>query len=121
MDEQWSFVSNKQNQRWLWYAWCTDTGRVLAYELGRKKLLEHLEEFKRKVFFTDDWGAYERLLPESKHIIGKANTQGIERENLNFRTRIKCLARKTICFSRSEEIHDKVIGELIEREHFQRF
>ena len=52
---------------------------------------------------------------------GKAPTQGIERENLNFKTRIKRLARKTICFSRSEEIHDKVIGELIEREHFQRF
>ena len=51
----------------------------------------------------------------------KQNTQGIERENLNFRTRIKRLARKTICFSRSEEIHDKVIGELIDREHFQRF
>ena len=41
----------------------------------------HLEEFKIKVFFTDDWGACERLLPESKHIIGKANTQGIEREH----------------------------------------
>ena len=127
MDEQWSFVSNKKNQRWLWYAWCADTGRVLAYEFGRRKdkvlekLLEHLEGFKIKVFFTDDWGAYERLLPESKHIIGKANTQGIERENLNFRARIKRLARKTICFSRSEEIHDKVIGKLIEREHFQRF
>ena len=40
---------------------------------------------------------------------------------INFRTRIKRLARKTIWFSRSEEIHDKVIGELIEREHFQRF
>ena len=66
-------------------------------------------------------GAYERLLLESKPIIGKANTQGIERENLNFRTRIKRLARKIICFSRSEELHDKVTGEFIEREHFQRF
>ncbi|WP_354011324.1 IS1 family transposase [Endozoicomonas lisbonensis] len=26
-----------------------------------------------------------------------------------------------MCFSRSEKIHDKVIGEFIEREHFQRF
>ena len=34
---------------------------------------------------------------------------------------MKHLARKTICFSRSEEIHDKVIGEYIERKHFQRF
>ena len=63
MDEQWSFVSTKQNQRWLWYAWSADTGRVLAYEFGRRKdvvlenLLEHLTDFKIKVFFTDDWGS----------------------------------------------------------------
>ncbi|MDD7805855.1 MAG: IS1 family transposase [Endozoicomonas sp. (ex Botrylloides leachii)] len=30
--------------------------------------------------------------------------------------RIKRLVRLTICFSKSEEIHDKVIGELISRE-----
>ena len=40
------------------------------------------------------------------------------RENLNLRTKIKRLARKTICFSRSEKIHDKVTGQFIEREHF---
>ncbi|PIE00011.1 MAG: transposase, partial [Thiothrix nivea] len=43
-----------------------------------------------------------------------------ERQNLNFRTRIKRLTRKTICFSKSEEIHDKVIEEFINREFFQR-
>ncbi|PID49798.1 MAG: IS1 family transposase, partial [Proteobacteria bacterium] len=43
-----------------------------------------------------------------------------ERQNLNFRTRIKRLTRKTIGFSKSEEIHDKVIGEFINREFFQR-
>ncbi|OZI15234.1 hypothetical protein CE195_03045 [Sodalis-like symbiont of Philaenus spumarius] len=32
--------------------------------------------------------------------------------NLTLRTRIKRLARKTICFSRSVEIHEKVIGAL---------
>ncbi|AHA69052.1 Transposase (plasmid) [Shigella dysenteriae 1617] len=31
------------------------------------------------------------------------------------RTRIKRLARKTICFSRSVEIHEKVIGTFIEK------
>ncbi|WP_422840841.1 IS1 family transposase [Aeromonas veronii] len=28
------------------------------------------------------------------------------------------LARKTICFSRSVELHEKVIGAFIERHHF---
>ena len=32
---------------------------------------------------------------------------------------IKRLARKTICFSKLEEVHDKVIGEYISRQFFQ--
>ncbi|AHA67134.1 Transposase [Shigella dysenteriae 1617] len=39
------------------------------------------------------------------------------RNNLTLRTRIKRLARKTICFSRSVEIHEKVIGTFIEKQH----
>ncbi|MBJ6612109.1 MAG: IS1 family transposase, partial [Candidatus Thiothrix moscowensis] len=35
------------------------------------------------------------------------------------RTRIKRLQRKTICFSKSVDMHDKVIGEFINREFFQ--
>ncbi|WP_062262490.1 IS1 family transposase [Endozoicomonas arenosclerae] len=118
-------MGSKKNPRWLWYAWNPDTRKVLAYEFGRRKdsvlklLLAHLEGYSIKTYFTDDWGAYERLLPKEQHIVGKANTQGIERENLNFRTRLKRLNRKTICFSRSEKVHDKVIGEFINREHFQ--
>ncbi|MFK0574090.1 IS1 family transposase, partial [Endozoicomonas sp.] len=46
----------------------------------------------------DDWGAYERNIAPEKHEIGKRNTQKIERKNLNFRTWIKRLARKSICF-----------------------
>ena len=64
-------------------------------------------------------GAYERLLPEDKHLITKRFTQSIERQNLSFRTRIKRLQRKTICFSKSVEMHDKVVGEFINRELFQ--
>lgn len=44
------------------------------------------------------------------YIIGKNNTWRIERRNLNFRIHIKRLNRKTICFSKDEDIHDNVIG-----------
>ncbi|HAJ7491712.1 TPA: IS1 family transposase, partial [Escherichia coli] len=33
-----------------------------------------------------------------------------ERNNLTLRTRIKRLVRKTLCFSRSVELREKVIG-----------
>ena len=65
--------------------------------------------------------SYERLLPEDKHLITKRYTQRIERQNLNLRTWIKRLARKTICFSKSIEIHDKVIGTCIDRRFFNFF
>ncbi|MFZ1343111.1 IS1 family transposase, partial [Thiothrix eikelboomii] len=35
-----------------------------------------------------------------------------------FRTRIKRLARKTLCFSKSIETHDKVVGAFINRTFF---
>ena len=35
-----------------------------------------------KLWYTDDWGGYERVLPaETSHIIGKDNTQRLERTN----------------------------------------
>ena len=59
-------------------------------------------------------------LPSDKHVVGKLYTQRIERENLNLRTRIKRLARKTIGYSRPEDIHGNVIGKYLYREHYQR-
>ena len=126
LDEQWSFVGNKSNQRWLWYAVEHKTNTVLAYVFGRRKdevfrkLKDLLEPFGIQKFYTDDWGAYERNLDENKHEVGKRNTQKIERKNLNFRTWIKRLARKTICFSKLEKMHDIVIGLLINKVEFGR-
>ncbi|WP_429206273.1 IS1 family transposase, partial [Aeromonas veronii] len=61
---------------------------------------------------------YAREVPSEMHLTGKIFTQRIERNNLTLRMRIKRLARKTICFSRSVELHEKVIGAFIERHHF---
>ena len=54
-------------------------------------------------------------IDKEKHQVGKANTQKIERKNLNFRTWIKCLARKTVCCSKLKRMHDIVIGLLINK------
>jgi len=42
--------------------------------------------------------------------VGKENTQKIESKHINLRTRIKRLVRRTICFSKTERMHDLVIG-----------
>lgn len=43
------------------------------------------------------------------HVISKKYTQRIERHNLNLRSHFNRLARRTICFSKSEVMHDKII------------
>lgn len=124
LDEMWSFVGNKHNQRWLWHALDRCSGQVLGYVFGRRKdevfleLKKLLEPFGIHTYCTDGWGAYERYIPEEQHQVGKRKTQQIERKHLGLRTRLKRLARRTICFSRSEVMHDIVIGLFINRYEF---
>ena len=125
-DEQWSYVRNKKHQRWLWVAFGHHTHEVIAYCLGPrteamlKKLLHLLNPFKVVQWFTDGLSAYQRWIEAEKLQVSKRNTQKIERFFLTLRTRIKRLARRTICFSKSELMHDTVIGLFINREHFGR-
>jgi insertion element IS1 protein InsB len=124
LDEMWSYVARKSNPRWLWHAIDHHTGTVLAYVLGRRqddvflKLKALLEPFGITTFYTDGWGAYERHIDAEKHQVGKENTQKIESKHTNLRTRIKRLVRRTICFSKTEQMHDLVIGLFINRYEF---
>lgn len=125
-DEFWSYVGSKANQRWTWYLIERRSGIVIAWENGRRqdevlqRLLDNVAPIPISICYTDDWPAYERLFPSRyKHLIGKGDTWKIERKNLNFRTHIKRLNRKTICFSKNEEIHDNVIGMYIEKYYFK--
>jgi insertion element IS1 protein InsB len=124
VDEMWSFVGRQKDQRWLWHAIDHRTGKVLAYVFGRRQdevfvqLKALLEPFGITRFYTDYWGAYTRHLDADEHQAGKRNTQKIERKHLTLRTRIKRLARKTICFSKSIQLHDIVIGLFVNRYEF---
>jgi len=125
-DEQWSFVQNKSQQRWLWVVLGHYNHEVIAYTFGARKddvcrqLIKLVEPLNITVWFTDGLKAYQNNLSKEQHHIGKRNTQKIERFFLTLRTRIKRLARKTICFSKSTLMHDTVIGLFINRYHFHR-
>jgi insertion element IS1 protein InsB len=126
LDEMWGFVRTKLKPRWLWQAIDYHTGHVLAYVFGRRKdevflkLKRLLEPFGITRYSTDGWGAYERHLDAEKHWVGKEQTQKIESKHIRLRTRIKCLVRRTICFSRTERMYDLVIGLFINRYEFGR-
>ena len=124
VDVIWSYVGKKREPPWLWHAIDHRSGHVLAYVLGRRKdavFLRRkalLEPFGITRYYTDSWGAYTRHLDADEHQAGKRNTQQIERKHLTLRTRIKRLVRKTICFSRSIQMHDIVIGLFVNRYEF---
>jgi insertion element IS1 protein InsB len=69
-------------------------------------------------FYTAAAGVSARHLPAAAHTVGKIHPQQIERNHLTLRTRIKRLARKTLCFSKSVFMPDTVIGLFVNRYEF---
>jgi len=126
LDEMWSYVRCKSHPRWLWHAIDHHTGKVLAYAFGRRQdavflqLKALLKPFGITRYYTDGWGAYDRHVEPDQHMVGKENTQKIESKHIRLRTRIKRLVRRTICFSKTERMHDLVIGLFINRYEFGR-
>jgi insertion element IS1 protein InsB len=121
LDERWSYGQSPANPRWWWHAIAHHTGQVLAYGFGRRqadgflKLQALVEPLGITRYCTDGWGAYARHQDAAQHTVGKANTQKIESTHVNWRTRRKRLVRRTICCSKTERLHDLVIGLLINR------
>jgi insertion element IS1 protein InsB len=119
MDEMWSYFHDKSNQIWLWHAIDHSNGVVLAYTFGSRKhevldeLLDLLKPFNIHKVYADNNFAYEKKIDADKLESGKRNTQRIERKHLTLRTRVKRLARKSICFSKTDYMHKIVVGLLI--------
>ena len=82
------------------------------------KLKALLASFGITRYYTDKAGVYQRHLPPEQHTVGKLTMQKIERKHLTLRTRLKRLARKTLCFSRSRIMHDLLIGLYMNRVEF---
>lgn len=115
LDEMWTFVGKRENKRWLWLVQCRDTRQIIAFHIGNrgreaarklwKKIPEPLQRYG--LFYTDDWDAYQQVLPEERHIVSdyKKDTNHIERFNNTLRQRVSRLVRKALSFSKSEENH----------------
>ena len=98
----------------------------LAFTFGTREhkyldeLLALLRPFSIGTVYADKNFAYQNKISTDMLITGKKNTQRIERDHLTLRTRIKRLCRKTVCFSKNEEIHKAVIGTFINLFFFDR-
>jgi insertion element IS1 protein InsB len=107
LDELCTYVKNKTKQIWVVYAMRRDNKEVIDFAVGSRtnKTLKHVTDTlilsNASKIHTDKLQQYGTLLPKAIHCTKRYGTNQIERKNLNLRTHLKRLNRRTICFSRS--------------------
>lgn len=129
-DELWSFVQKKVNKRWIWVAYDPVHRLVVAYHIGGRGI-GAAKKFWDKIppvlqgcnFETDDWEAYQSIIPSAQHKVGKDLTFYIEGFNATIRARVSRLVRKSLSFSKLDKWHDLAIGWFfwqfnLERQHY---
>ena len=115
LDEMWSFVGKRANKRWIWLAQCRETRQIIAFHIGgrgrkaARALWEKIPQLVQEygLFYTDDWDAYQKVLPEERHVVSdyKKDTNHIERFNNTLRQRTSRLVRKALSFSKIDRNH----------------
>ena len=111
-DEMWHFIQKKANKLWLIKAMDRKTKRTIAWVLGKRdaktfaRLYSKLSHLDHCIFYTDDWDAFSKILPQKRHIIGKQHTVAIERDNSNTRHHLGRFARRTKVVSKKTEMVD---------------
>ena len=106
MDEMRTIVRNKANPYWIAYAIDNEDRTVVDFKAGARtkqtlnRVIDTLLLSKTKKIYTDGLKLYQFLIPKDIHKKGAHRINHIERMNLNIRTHLKRLSRKTICFSK---------------------
>ncbi len=118
LDDVWSFVLRKANQRWVWVALCRRTRQIVAYFIGDRTETSCLQLWRRipRAYtrchsFSDFWDAYQRVFATDRHqSVGKdsGETNHIERWFNTLRQRLARFVRKTLSFSKSDRFHEFV-------------
>ncbi len=129
LGELWSFVCRRKNKRWVWLAQCRRTRQIVAYAIGSRNeatcrvLWSRIpRHYKKCVCYTDFWAAYAEVLPAEQHRAtgkGDGQTCHIERFNNILRQRLGRFVRRTLSFSKTDQMHENCL-RLFLHEHNKR-
>nr|WP_274724342.1 IS1 family transposase [Xenorhabdus bovienii] len=115
----------KEQTSLAFYAYDRIRRKVIAHVFGPRtkktlmRLMALLLPFNIVVYMTDGWRGYEKTLAGKLHVVSKRYTQRIERHNLNLRQHLARLICRARSFSKSVEMHDRVIGYYLNIQHYQ--
>lgn len=119
LDELWSFVGRKTEERWLWLALCRRTRQVVAYWLGDRSENSAIglwcclpADYRGCASFSDRWAAYEFVFDRRRHqSVDKQSgqTAHVERWFNTLRQRLARFTRKTLAFSKRDDLHDGLL------------
>ncbi|MFY1047292.1 IS1 family transposase [Chryseobacterium sp. GP-SGM7] len=107
LDEMRLFIRKKSNPQWLVYAINKNTKKVVGFHIGKRtnetlnSVIKTLINSNPEKIYTDKLRNYQYLIQKEIHSTKRFGTNSIERMNLNIRTHLKRLNRKTICFSKN--------------------
>lgn len=74
-----------------------------------RRLYDKVKHLKDCIFYTDDWDAFAKVLPQERHIIGKSGTVSIERDNSNTRHHLGRMTRRTKVVSKKKQmVYDSI-------------
>lgn len=88
-------------------AYQRETGKIVRFSVGSRtnktlnRVLLSLQLSNAKKIYTDKLKQYCFLIEKKNHSTKARGTNHIERVHLNYRTDLKRLNRRSICFSRS--------------------
>jgi insertion element IS1 protein InsB len=115
VDELYTFVQNKNKGIYVIYSWSQDLKQVLSLTVGSRSksnlrlVINPLLAVEVETINTDHYSGYKGVVPQKKHTTFKRRNNGIERQNLNLRTHLKRLNKRTICFSKSVSMLESVL------------
>ena len=102
-------------ERLLWIALCKGTRQVVACVIGGRseatcnRLWNNIPtKYQQGICYSDFWKAYQAVIPDEQHqAVNKQSglTNHVERFNNTLRQRLSRLVRKTLSFSKSEQMH----------------
>ena len=124
MDELWSFVDDKGNEQWVWFAIDAQTQEIVGVQVGDRSavsaqaLWNSMPPMYRQcaVIYTDHWSADGAVLPKKRHrSVDKDSgfTSYIERFNCTLRQRVSRLVRKCLSFSKKLDNHIAAIWNFL--------